>query len=247
MQVLKAVTIPHADLAARVSKLSITEVTAAQADKEYDTVTVVRKMSGDGDDVEGEGDSEDEVEVEMAPDPSGNGALEGTAGQKPARGQKSLRFASMIEQHQGDEAEAGQKAATSGDTTTSGDTKKKFKKPKGSVFIKGEAFDFHGEELTEVDAAALADIENEAEGTPGDGVATSADTQQQCAFRELSPNQCALPLGFLCPSSVTRTELAAITARFRVRRMSRCDQQLCHAGCKPLKLWQQGQHSAPRL
>lgn len=179
---------PHADLAARVSKLSLAEVTEAHEEEEYESIAASRDASDDGEHVEGEeDDSDNQLATEMAPDPSGNGALEEPTRQKPVK--KSARFASpsMIEQHH-EEREPEE-----------GDTKKTFSKPKGSVFVKKtEAFDFHGEELTEDDAAALADMEKEDESPPEDG-ATTHD-QQQCAL--FSQMKHALPSRELFTTSV---------------------------------------------
>lgn len=150
---LQSVTVPHADLAARISKLSIAEVKEAKKEVESQRKDVSCDTNADDEAVGGDSDSEDEPETEMAPDPSGNGALDSASGKKPAERsvKKAFRFASnsTIEQQLEEEPM---------------EEKKKFKKPKGSVYIKkSDAFDFHGEELTEEDAAALADIEKEEE------------------------------------------------------------------------------------
>lgn len=177
MQVLQAHTIPHADLAARVSKLSMAEVAEATGEEVYDQNEVSNEVdsefAADADQDEDE-ESDDDIETEMAPDPSGNGALEDLLDPsvKAAKvpGKKAFRFASpsTLEQH----AEV---------LIEGGDAKKKFKKPKGSVYISNvQAFDFHGDELTEDDAAVLADLDG-AEGA-------SPAPQQQCASLDTLPS-----------------------------------------------------------
>ena len=60
---------------------------------------------------------------------------------------------------------------------------KKFKKPKGSVFIKkSEAFDFHGEDLNEEDAASFASfagLDQDEGGHPGNATTASSGSPQQ--------------------------------------------------------------------
>lgn len=171
---LQAVTVPHADLAARVSKLSVAEVQEAQQTEESQDVVTSRDMDGDEEGVEGEDDSEDEAEVEMAPDPSGDGALHSSAGKNPVKRsvKKAFRFASpsKIEEQLVDEVPEDE-------------PNKKFKKPKGSVFIKkSEAFDFHGEDLNEEDAASFASfagLDQDEGGHPGNATTASSGSPQQ--------------------------------------------------------------------
>jgi hypothetical protein len=160
LQVLQAVTVPHADLAARVSKLSIAEIKSAQDSAHaHDSTHAnahahVRKKHRDAalDVVEEEAlealveDSENES---FKQDPSGNGALEHvtSAGyedsyEAPAaatQAKKSLRFAAA----EALRAQHGEKG-----TEVQGQPPVQPEEP---------AFDFHGTELNAEDVAALAE------------------------------------------------------------------------------------------
>jgi hypothetical protein len=215
VQVLQAVTIPHADLAARVSKLSAAEVTDAQPRKHSERRRSTVKESGkvvepekktsehleeegdeeeddddddaaadDEDDEEDEEEEEDDNEIgddkpveQTAPDPSGNGSVLASshAGEEKASkgAKKACRFASpsTMEHH----------------VDGPPDETKKFKRPKGSLFINSsDVFDFHGAELTEEDAAAFADI--------GEGEECSADPDSIVTSPSLE--KCAFPIQF---------------------------------------------------